>query len=331
MAEGALRNAATRWAWPTSRLSGRVTARRGTSNGSSKAISGRLEHLRASALGSRILTKHIARRLPTSEGQGPTTPLIGMSHVTTGPGAEARAALSKAEYEWWRKDDDVPLTVSAADRAGADDGGRIEQELFEQFYVVDASLGRLTVTLRQYFRRRSPVFGRSKDYRRLLAWHAGIHLAWVVWFVAIHAETQVDKSDGVSRLKVSPDDRLFGAWGRAHDALRLIGSHRTERYESSARDNREVAESFSTGEEIRRRRKNETHEKTVRGFATAELQRWIDNAEANHSARKATEIKAVVFLAKDDLGLDITIPKLVLRAFPEHTGADSIGSQQTQT
>lgn len=79
MAEGALRNTATRWAWPTSRLSGRVTARRGTSNGSSKAISGRLEHLRASALGSRILTKHIARRLPTSEGQGPTTPLIGMS------------------------------------------------------------------------------------------------------------------------------------------------------------------------------------------------------------------------------------------------------------
>lgn len=83
MAEGALRNTATRWAWPTSRLSGRVTARRGTSNGSSKAISGRLEHLRASALGSRILTKHIARRLPTSEGQGPTTPLIGMSLFTS--------------------------------------------------------------------------------------------------------------------------------------------------------------------------------------------------------------------------------------------------------
>lgn len=86
MAEGALRNTATRWAWPTSRLSGRVTARRGTSNGSSKAISGRLEHLRASALGSRILTKHIARRLPTSEGQGPTTPLIGMSLVTATQG-----------------------------------------------------------------------------------------------------------------------------------------------------------------------------------------------------------------------------------------------------
>lgn len=86
MAEGALRNTATRWAWPTSRLSGRVTARRGTSNGSSKAISGRLEHLRASALGSRILTKHIARRLPTSEGQGPTTPLIGMSRLTAPSG-----------------------------------------------------------------------------------------------------------------------------------------------------------------------------------------------------------------------------------------------------
>ncbi|MEJ9079318.1 hypothetical protein WKY82_12910 [Gordonia malaquae] len=235
--------------------------------------------------------------------------------VTTGPGAEARAALSKAEYEWWRKVD-VPPTASAADRADTDDGGQVDEDLFKQFYVVDASLGRLTVTLRQYFRRCSFVFGRSKDYRRLLAWHAGIHLAWVIWFVAIHAETQVDKSDGVSRLKVSPNDRLFGAWGRAHDALHLIGGHRTERYENRARDNKGAAESFSTGEEIRVGRKNETDEKTVRGFATAELQRWIDNAQANHSARKMKEIKAVVFLAKDDLGLDITIPSLVLRAFP---------------
>lgn len=95
MAEGALRNAATRWAWPTSRLSGRVTARRGTSNGSSKAISGRLEHLRASALGSRILTKHIARRLPTSEGQGPTTPLIGMSRIR--PIRSVAAAVAELE------------------------------------------------------------------------------------------------------------------------------------------------------------------------------------------------------------------------------------------
>ena len=55
------------------------SARRGTSNGSPEAIKGRLEHLRASALGIRILTNYIAMRLPTSEGSCPATPLIGMS------------------------------------------------------------------------------------------------------------------------------------------------------------------------------------------------------------------------------------------------------------
>lgn len=44
-----------------------------------EAIRGRLERLHASALGFRNLTKYIARRLPASEGSGPTTPLIGMS------------------------------------------------------------------------------------------------------------------------------------------------------------------------------------------------------------------------------------------------------------
>ncbi|MEJ9078405.1 hypothetical protein WKY82_08285 [Gordonia malaquae] len=248
--------------------------------------------------------------------------------MTTGPGAEARAALSKAEYEWWRKDDVSPA-ASAADRAHTDDGGQVDEELFKQFYVVDASLGRLTVVLRQYWRRWYFFLGRSRDYRRLLAWHAGIHLAWITWFVAVHAATRVEVSDGVRRLKVSPDDRLFGVWGRVHDALRLIGGHRTERHaaktEDGARAKKEAAAHSNAGVKTGPGRKIVTDETTVRGFATAELQFWIDKAQENRPRRNAKAIAALAYLAKEDLGLDITIPDLVFRAFAEPVCTVDVG------
>ncbi|VBA34604.1 hypothetical protein LAUMK35_05769 [Mycobacterium pseudokansasii] len=45
--------------------------RPGTSNGSTEAINGRLEHLRGSALGFRNLTNYIARALPETGGFRP--------------------------------------------------------------------------------------------------------------------------------------------------------------------------------------------------------------------------------------------------------------------
>lgn len=54
--------------------------RPGTSNGSTEALNGRLEHLRGSALGFRNLTHYIARSLLETGGfQTPTTPCIVMS------------------------------------------------------------------------------------------------------------------------------------------------------------------------------------------------------------------------------------------------------------
>lgn len=185
--------------------------------------------------------------------------------VTTGAGADARATLSRVEFMWWSNG------VGAKSLRGAEvteelapmSGNAIDSGVLKQFYVVDASLAQLVVALGQYPKRLGSYpkwvptwFGRSRRYRRLLAWHTSIHIAWVLWFIGINYDRTND-----TEKEVVVADQLHGAWGRALDALDLVGRHRTER----------------RGE----------RDETVQGVVQAELERWLRGARAPEEEAKA--------------------------------------------
>lgn len=211
--------------------------------------------------------------------------------VTTGPGGEARAAMSNAEYRWWQCKQSVESQDARSENQGAQKfrsewfhstpGRKLvgrnstmsmtmlepmpaEQglSLNQQFYVVAASLDQLAVTLRRYSRL-TLSFGRSKRYRRLLGWHAGIHIAWVIWYIGAHSG-----ADG------TVPRRFDGAWGRVQDALDDIGEYKIHR--------------------------RNFDDKTVKDFVRSELNEWVrpvlDNGNCKHGQTIA-EAKAVCTLA----------------------------------
>lgn len=205
--------------------------------------------------------------------------------VTSGVGAEARAALSNAEFDWWNDgrspapkafDRDAPARrgfFGHHQREGCwrrgQRGEKIDPELFKQFYILDASLAQLVAILSQYSKR-DYWLGQSQRYRRLLGWHTGIHIAWVVWFVSVTCETKPDRKAGDPDYV--PVERLTGAWQRAEDALMLVGDHkivcRTE------------------------------PDRTVRDYVADELRQWVGNATKGDSRPCDTEIRAVKALAE---------------------------------
>lgn len=168
--------------------------------------------------------------------------------VTTGPGGEARSALSFAEYKWWH-DGESLLSQSMASNAA------IGLSINQQFYVVDASLGQLAVALSHYRKKLWFRWGRNSKHRRLLAWHAGIHIAWLTWYVGA-------LRNNVDLPGEEVPDRLQGAEGRVRDALVLIGNHRTERQADP--------------------------KETVRDFAARELQIWT-TAVLNESRKDSSQ------------------------------------------
>ncbi|WP_069146516.1 hypothetical protein [Rhodococcus erythropolis] len=174
--------------------------------------------------------------------------------VTTGPGADARAFFSAAEYEWWKNkrsllsqecaggDRDVPDGQAVSTGSEADP----EADFQAWFYVLGASLDQLVAMLGEYEKSGGD---RSLRYRRLLGWHAGMHIAWMTWFIG---------AKSVAELSRSPSDvhpRLSGAWGRVQDALEAVGDHHVEcRKPDSAPDDWPV---------------------TIKDFARSELAGWL--------------------------------------------------------
>jgi len=76
--------------------------RPGTSNGSTEAINGRLEHLRGSALGFRNLTNYIARSLLETGGFRPQLHPEWMSLHRSRSVTAVLAAVVGTETESWR-------------------------------------------------------------------------------------------------------------------------------------------------------------------------------------------------------------------------------------
>jgi hypothetical protein len=132
--------------------------------------------------------------------------------LTTGDGGAARAKLSHAEYKWW-SEGESPVNGHGATFD-------CDRDLLEAFYVLDASLTQLAIVLARYStsRRRSR---RQVRYRSLLGWHAGIHIAWLIWFIG--AASTVKPYEPV-RVPA----RLEGVRGRLRDILEMIGDHQAK-------------------------------------------------------------------------------------------------------
>ncbi|MBS4103078.1 hypothetical protein [Tsukamurella paurometabola] len=213
--------------------------------------------------------------------------------VTSGVGADARSALSDAEFEWWEYGRSPSRTKpegrsDTEEERDAGSGGiegqaiaKIDPELFKQFYVVDASLAQLTLILNQYSKR-NYWLGQSLRYRQLLGWHVGIHIAWVMWFVSVTCETTpTTTTDGNPGEPIyEPAGRQGGAWQRAKDALSLVGDYRIEHLDKKDRKDKK--------------------ERTVQGFVASELQTWVENAEKAMRA-DVSEIAAVKAMALSEV------------------------------
>ena len=164
--------------------------------------------------------------------------------VTAGPGGEARGALSKAEYAWWSAGETL-LTK------GGSEGSYSREELNRAFYRVDASLSRLVVALSPYPKWWG--FWRAKRYRRLLGWHAGIHMAWMVWYIGCLSVDCYEADDDKNKKDVAL--RLRGAEGRLWVAVQTIGGYRVHRDGPPDSATNKV--------------------KTIRAFATEEIETWL--------------------------------------------------------
>lgn len=215
--------------------------------------------------------------------------------VTTGPGADARAFFSAAEYEWWNNkrslrsqertggDRDVPddQAVSMGSEAAT------EADFQAWFYVLGASLDQLVAVLGEYDKSGG---GRSLKYRRLLAWHAGMHIAWMTWFIGAKSV-----ADSPPPSEVHP--RLSGAWGRVQDALEAIGDHHVELRKPDVSDDWPIV--------------------TIKDFAKSELAGWLDPPGAAETEGDATS----VFTQEKETVRQLAVEGGLIRK-PENAGPD---------
>lgn len=196
--------------------------------------------------------------------------------LTVGDGEAARARLSAAEFAWWNS------KTNPFDSRGAD--FQCEESLFKAFYVADASLAQLAIVLARYSKSRGRP-QRQVHYRRLLGWHAVIHIAWLIWFVGAASTVNPDKS-----VQIPP--RLSGTIGRIHDVIEMIGDHRVEQ---------RVTERTPLRKKWWRREYRP--QLTVRERARLELAEWVQQARCSQNVSDFDDqINAVVIFAEDFVG-----------------------------
>lgn len=224
--------------------------------------------------------------------------------VTTGPGGQARAVFSRADFDWWWNRVPLKPRTSSAN-----------EDLYGQFYVLGSSLDQLVLALSGY----NPKRGRrSEKVRRLLGWHAGMHIAWTIWFLgAVEGAHEPDGAHEPAAVEGAHEpaatDPNVDVRARVEDAISRIGDHRVE-----------FANVEQKSDAVR-------SPMTIKDYAERELARWLVPALKVKTDDTVTkEAKKVKTLA-EKLGFTLNFDDATPQTGSGDQCASAGGSQDVQT